>query len=195
MDYPENRLEGNVQQKSTNVDLNRYHIANQQQKTGELMLENAACEMHELEESDSVQLFQRQVELLKLGLLNNPGAFQKIFMEEGMQAVAWEFQQDELSLEFTETLWKLLLRDDEMSKILLRFVWDIPLKFKRRLIRALDKHLSGHFIRCFRGYRKTGPVKTIFLPTSALLQKERPILISSTRDTWVTWGSVTVSGK
>ena len=62
-----------------------------------------------------------------------------------MQAVAWEFQQDELSLEFTETLWKLLLRDDEMSKILLRFVWDIPLKFKRRLIRALDKHLSGRY--------------------------------------------------
>ena len=29
MDYPENRLEGNVQQKSTNVDLNRYHTADQ----------------------------------------------------------------------------------------------------------------------------------------------------------------------
>ena len=111
-----------------------------------------------------------------------------------MQAVAWEFQQDELSLEFTETLWKLLLCDDEMSKILLRFVWDIPLKFKRRLIRAWI-NISQGVIRCFRGYRKTGPVKTIFLPTSVLLQKERPILISSTRDTWVTWGSVTVSGK
>jgi len=126
MDYPENRLEGNIQQKNANLDLNRFHTANQQQKTGELMLENAACELQELEESDSVQLFQRQVELLKRRLLNNPGAFQQIFMEEGMQAVAWEFQQDELSLEFTETLWKLLLRDDEMSKILLRFVWDIP---------------------------------------------------------------------
>ncbi|MEC8842823.1 MAG: hypothetical protein VXX42_02495, partial [SAR324 cluster bacterium] len=57
MDYPENRLEGNVQQKNTNLDLNRYHTADQQQKTGELMLENAACELQELEESDSVQLF------------------------------------------------------------------------------------------------------------------------------------------
>ncbi|MEC8342663.1 MAG: hypothetical protein VXZ71_07340 [SAR324 cluster bacterium] len=46
MDYPENRLEGNVQQKSTNLDLNRYHTADQQQKTGELMLENSACELH-----------------------------------------------------------------------------------------------------------------------------------------------------
>ena len=57
MDYPENRLEGNVQQKNNNLDLNRYHTADQQQKTGELMLENAACELQELEESDSVQLF------------------------------------------------------------------------------------------------------------------------------------------
>ena len=54
MDYPENRLEENVQQKSTNLDLNRYHTADQLQKTGELMLENAACELQELEESDSV---------------------------------------------------------------------------------------------------------------------------------------------
>ena len=156
MDYPENRLEGNIQQKNANLDLNRFHTANQQQKTGELMLENAACELQELEESDSVQLFQRQVELLKRRLLNNPGAFQQIFMEEGMQAVAWEFQQDELSLEFTETLWKLLLRDDEMSKILLRFVWDIPLKFKRRLIRALDKHLSGRY-PMFQGLSQNWP--------------------------------------
>ncbi|GIR61807.1 MAG: hypothetical protein CM15mP66_12550 [Pseudomonadota bacterium] len=73
-----------------------------------------------------------------------------------MQAVAWEFQQDELSLEFTETLWKLLLRDDEMSKILLRFVWDIPLKFKRRLIRALDKHLSGRY-PMFQGLSQNWP--------------------------------------
>jgi len=41
MDYLENRLEGNVQQKNNNLDLNRYHTADQQQKTGELMLENA----------------------------------------------------------------------------------------------------------------------------------------------------------
>ena len=80
MDYPENHLEGKVQQKSTNLDLNRYHTADQQQKTGELMLENAACELHELEESDSVQLFQRQVELLKCRFLSNPGAFPQIFM-------------------------------------------------------------------------------------------------------------------
>ena len=38
MDYPENRLEENVQQKNTNLDLNRYHTANQQQNTGEFML-------------------------------------------------------------------------------------------------------------------------------------------------------------
>ena len=72
MDYPENRLEGNVQQKNNKLDLNRYHTADHQQKTEELMLENAACELQELEESDSVQLFQRQVELLKRRMLNNP---------------------------------------------------------------------------------------------------------------------------
>ena len=33
MDYPENRLEGNIQQKNTNLDLIRFHTANQQQKT------------------------------------------------------------------------------------------------------------------------------------------------------------------
>ena len=32
-----------------------------------------------------------------------------------------------------------------MSTLLLRFLWNIPLKFKRKFIRAIDRHLSERY--------------------------------------------------
>ena len=166
MEHQANSFAGSKMQEEAGTDLDdlqRYRLADKHQREGERLLENAACELQELEESESVHLFHRQLDLLKRRLLNNPEAFQQIFMEEGMQAVAWEFKQEELSLEFTETFWKLLLRDNEMSKILLRFVWDIPLKFKRRWIRALDAHFSDRY-PMFQGLSKNWPGENYIPP-------------------------------
>ena len=73
-----------------------------------------------------------------------------------MQAIVWEFKQDELGRDFTKTLWSLLLRDDDMSAILLRFIWNVPLKFKRKFIAAIDAHLSDRY-PMFKGLSQGWP--------------------------------------
>ena len=68
-----------------------------------------------------------------------------MFISDGMQAVAWEFNQPELSTEFIDRLWSMLLRDDDSSLLLMRFVWNLPIGRKRAFIRAIDRHLSGRY--------------------------------------------------
>ena len=53
-------------------------------------------------------------------------------------------------------LWSLLLRDDDMSTILQRFIWAMPLKFKRKFIAAIDAHLSDRY-PMFKGLSKDWP--------------------------------------
>ena len=98
-----------------------------------------------LEHSEAVETFNAQLDLLRRRLLADPSAFREMFIEEGMQAVAWEFRQEELSAEFTTTLWETLLRDDAASKVLMRFLWAVPLKLKRKFVRAIDAHLSSRY--------------------------------------------------
>ena len=50
-----------------------------------------------------------------------------MFISDGINAVVWEFQQHELGPEFTRALWDMLLRDDDTSTVLMRFVWNVPL--------------------------------------------------------------------
>ncbi len=76
---------------------------------------------------------------------SNPAAFRQMFLSDGMGAAAWEFQQEELSAEFTKMFWSLLLRDDEASPMLQRFVWAMTLKEKRKFIRAIGEHLSDRY--------------------------------------------------
>ncbi len=96
-------------------------------------------------ETEATDLFQKQLAQLAKYLTHRPQTFQKIFIEDGMNAIAWEFQQDALSGNFTQILWQLLLREDDMSTILMRFIWKIPLKFKRKFIRAIDTHLADRY--------------------------------------------------
>ncbi len=70
------------------------------------------------------------------GCSSEPRAFRELFISDGMAAVAWEFQQPELGPEFVQTLWAMLLRDDDSSTVLMRFVWDLPLGMKRKFIRG-----------------------------------------------------------
>ena len=102
-------------------------------------------ELEELAHSEAVELFQKQLGLLRRRLLKDPNTFREMFVADGTQAIVWEFQQDELGVGFTRTLWDLLLRGDDMSAILQRFIWNVPLKFKRKFIRAIDLHLSDRY--------------------------------------------------
>ena len=126
-------------------DVQRYYQANLDIENNRHHIEEARDEITELEQSASVELFRKQVGLLQKRLVNDPQFFQQMFITEGTSAIAWEFQQDELGEEFTHTLWGLLLRNDDMSTLLLRFLWNIPLRFKRKFVRAIDQHLSGRY--------------------------------------------------
>ena len=126
-------------------DIKRFYQANLDIEKNRHYIEETREDIAELEGRDSVELFQKQVGLLQKRLVNDPQFFQQMFINEGTSAIAWEFQQDELGEQFTHTLWQLLLRNDDMSTLLLRFLWNIPLRFKRKFIRAIDKHLSGRY--------------------------------------------------
>ena len=43
-----------------------------------------------------------------------------------------------------------------MSSLLLRFLWNIPLKFKRKFVRAIDRHLSDRY-PMFKGLSEDWP--------------------------------------
>ena len=118
--------------------------------------DEARNELAGLEQHGEVDLFQKQLTLLRRRLLAEPGAFRQMFIADGMEAIAWEFQQNDLGANFTRTLWDLLLRGDDMSTVLLRFVWAIPLKFKRKFIRAIDANLSDRY-PMFKGLSKGWP--------------------------------------
>ncbi len=119
-------------------ELQRYLLAN-------VEIESTRHNLDVLERSGGVELFQKQLALLQKRLLQEPQSFRDIFISEGMHAIAWEFQQDELPDHFTKTMWELMLRGDDMSAVLLRFVWNLSLKLKRKFIRALDAHLSDRY--------------------------------------------------
>jgi glutamate synthase (NADPH/NADH) small chain len=120
-------------QASLEIEKSRHHIGENKE------------EISALEHNASIELFKKQVGLLEKRLANDPRVFHQMFINEGSSAAAREFQQDELSKDFTQTLWALLLKNDDMSTLLLRFLWDLPLKYKRKFIRAIEQHLSDHY--------------------------------------------------
>jgi glutamate synthase (NADPH/NADH) small chain len=126
------------EQPSTAEDLHRYLDARN-------TLESSRVQVEVLEHSAPVESFNRQMDLLKRRLLGEPRAFREMFISDGMQAVAWEFQQPELSAEFVQTLWATLLRGDDAAKLIMRFVWSLTLGMKRKFIRGLDRELSGRY--------------------------------------------------
>lgn len=119
-------------------------------------------DFEQLEGSDE-EIFQKQLALLRRHLLRDPRSLRSVFVADGVQAIAWEFQQEDLGAAFTATLWNLLLRNDEMSTILLRFIWFMPLKFKRRFVKALDVHLRERY-PMFKGLSEGWPGETCIPP-------------------------------
>jgi len=108
------------------------------------------------QQSPANALFDRQMALLQRRLQHEPQAFRDLFIADGLNAVAWEFQQPELGTEFVRAFWNLLLTDDDTSKVLMRFVWSVPLGLKRKFIRALDRDLSERY-PMFRGLSEDWP--------------------------------------
>jgi glutamate synthase (NADPH) small chain len=96
-------------------------------------------------EAQVEQQVEQQVELLRRRLEADPQAFREMFIEDGMNAVRWEFSQAEIGEDFVRSMWEVLLRGDDASKVLMRFVWALPLGGKRKFIRALDAHLSDRY--------------------------------------------------
>jgi len=94
---------------------------------------------------DDEQLFEKQMDLLRRRLVADPVLFRDMFIAEGVEAIAWEFRQEALEGPFTQVFWKMLLRGDDVSLLLQRFVWALPLKFKRKFIQAVDVHLSDRY--------------------------------------------------
>jgi glutamate synthase (NADPH/NADH) small chain len=114
-------------------------------------------------EGNEEEIFQKQLALLRKHLLSDPRSLRSVFVADGVQAIAWEFQQEELGATFTKTLWQLLVRNDAMSTILLRFIWFMPLKFKRRFVKAIDTHLSERY-PMFKGLSEGWPGETCIPP-------------------------------
>jgi glutamate synthase (NADPH/NADH) small chain len=114
-------------------------------------------------EGNDEEIFQKQLALLRKHLLRDPRSLRSVFVADGVQAIAWEFQQEDLGAAFTSTLWNLLLRNDEMSTILLRFIWFMPLKFKRKFVKALDVHLRERY-PMFKGLSEGWPGETCIPP-------------------------------
>ncbi|MFD0981394.1 sulfide/dihydroorotate dehydrogenase-like FAD/NAD-binding protein [Tropicimonas aquimaris] len=117
------------------------------------------------------ELFQQQLEVLKKHLAADPRSLRNVFIADGTQAIAWEFRQEEIGEKFIGVLWNLLLRGDQMSTLLQRFIWDLPLKYKRRFIKALDTHLSGRY-PMFKGLSEGWPAES-YIPPYVRAPEER----------------------
>jgi glutamate synthase (NADPH) small chain len=102
-------------------------------------LEASRSTLAELEQTEAVGAVP---EAAHARLLGDPRSLRTTFVADGVREIAWEFQQEELGSGFTRMLWELLLRNDDMSMVLMRFIWSMPLKFKRKFVKAIDDHLS-----------------------------------------------------
>jgi glutamate synthase (NADPH/NADH) small chain len=111
----------------------------------------------------SAEASDHRITLLQRRLEADPRAFREMFISDGMNALVWEFQQEELSPEFIHTMWEMLQRDDDASAVLMRFVWNVPLGMKRKFIRALDHHLRDRY-PMFEGLAEDWPAGSAIPP-------------------------------
>jgi glutamate synthase (NADPH/NADH) small chain len=126
-------------------------------------LASTRTEVEALEQTEAVETYHKQLDLLRRRLLTEPQAFRDMFVADGANAVVWEFHQNEISPAFVRTMWDLMLRDDDMSKVLMRFVWNVPLKLKRKFIRAIDLNLSERY-PMFKGLSEDWPADNSIPP-------------------------------
>jgi glutamate synthase (NADPH/NADH) small chain len=127
------------------------------------VLKSAQTQRAALAHNDSVIAYHHGVALLKRHLATDPQSFRELFINDGIHAIAHEFQQPQLSEAFIKTLWALLLRDDDISTVLMRFVWNVPLKLKRKFVTAIDQHLAARY-PMFKGLSQNWPAQSFIPP-------------------------------
>lgn len=93
----------------------------------------------------SVSAFQAQMAVLQRQLATNPDQFRDLFLRDGVEQVAAGFAAERLERDFVRQLWDVLLRDDDASAVVMRFLWGAPLRLKRKFIAGLDAHLADRY--------------------------------------------------
>ena len=108
-------------------------------------LDASRTQMAALASDPAVGAFEAQLAVLKRQLANDPAQFRDLFIRDGLQQVAAAFAGERLTADFTRQLWAVLLREDDASLVVRRFLWDAPLRLKRKFIAGLDAHLSDRY--------------------------------------------------
>ena len=108
-------------------------------------LDASRAQLAALASDPAVGAFEAQVEVLKRQLAANPRQFRELFLRDGVQQVAAAFAAGPLTAAFTRQLWSTLLRDDDASRVAMRFLWSAPLRLKRRFVAGLDDHLRDRY--------------------------------------------------
>ena len=109
------------------------------------------------------ELFEKQLALLRKRLLASPRRSARSSSTTACRPSRGSSSRTSSARDFTKTLWDLLLRNDDMSTILLRFIWNVPLKFKRKFVRAIDQHLSDRY-PMFKGLSEGWPAENCIPP-------------------------------
>lgn len=86
-----------------------------------------------------------QLNILERRFNADPKLFQAMFVAEGLAQLHAAFDAGELSEAMTLKIWELLEREDTVGRIMMRFLWNLPLGKKRVFIRAIDTWLSGRY--------------------------------------------------
>lgn len=93
----------------------------------------------------------------------DPKLFQTMFIAEGLGQLHAAFAAGELPEELTVKIWELLEREDSVGRVMMRFLWDLPLGKKRVFIRAIDRWLSERY-PMFAGLSENWPAASHIPP-------------------------------
>jgi glutamate synthase (NADPH/NADH) small chain len=90
--------------------------------------------------------FDAELAILQRRLQADPRSFRPMVLAESMTAIADEFATgNELSAEFVNTLWDLLLAGGDPATTLMRFIWELPVGRKRIWLAGVDAHLGERY--------------------------------------------------
>ncbi|MCL1838759.1 MAG: sulfide/dihydroorotate dehydrogenase-like FAD/NAD-binding protein, partial [Propionibacteriaceae bacterium] len=118
----------------------------------------------ELTQSPDSAAFHSKLQVLERALKTDPRQFRNTFITEGMEVVTQRFRgREPLDAEFITGLWEVLLRGDDSSVVLMRFLWGLPVARKRLFIQALDEHLSQRY-PIFKGFSDGWPMNAAIPP-------------------------------
>lgn len=92
----------------------------------------------------------------------DPTAFRGYFVGEGLGQLNAAFTAGEIPEPMIRKIWELLLRDDAVGQVMMRFMWDLPLPKKRVFIRSLA-HLKDRY-PMFDGLAENWPAGNYIRP-------------------------------